>query len=306
MKEEVIYNEASTRPAPMLLRRVSWGAIIAGLVFALVTQFVLSLLGVAIGASTFEPYNAENQAKGFGIGAAIWVGLSSIISIFVGAWVAGRLSGGPRKTDGMLHGLATWGATTLLTLFLLTTAVGTLIGGTASLLGKAVTSGAKTADNTTGGDLKQQAMNMISQGTLTPTGRSGEGQNSLPAQAQQNPELAAALTSMFAKGGAAADPQDRDKAINALASQGTMSREEAASSVDRWNQQYLQTKAQAGQKIREAGDVAATGIAATAWSAFAILLLSAIAAALGGWLGTRGLSYINTGIQTTTGAPKTA
>ena len=101
MKEEYVYPEMPLgRPAPLFLRRVSWVAIFAGLVVALVLEIVLSLLGVAIGASTIAPFKEGTSAKTYGMGSAIWLGLTSVISIFGGACVAGRLSGGPRTTDG--------------------------------------------------------------------------------------------------------------------------------------------------------------------------------------------------------------
>ena len=71
-----------------------------------------------------------------------------------------------------------------------------------------------------------------------------------------------------------------------------MSHDEAASAVDRWDQQYQQTKGQTKEKAREVGQAAASGVAKGAWASFAILILSAIAAAYGGLIGTRGLSYI--------------
>ncbi len=36
-------------------RRISWGAVFAGVIIVLIVQFLLSLLGVGIGASTIDP-----------------------------------------------------------------------------------------------------------------------------------------------------------------------------------------------------------------------------------------------------------
>ena len=65
----------------------------------------------------------------------MWWLASTAIAVFVGAWVAGRLAGMPTKTDGMLHGIVTWAAATLLGLYLLTSTVGSIIGGTFGVLG---------------------------------------------------------------------------------------------------------------------------------------------------------------------------
>ncbi len=282
------------RPAPLFLRRVSWGAIFAGLVVGLVTQLVLSLLGVAIGASTIDPLREQNPASGYGTGALIWFGISALISAFVGACIAGRLSGGPRSVDGLIHGVVSWSAATLLTVFLLTTAVGGLMGGAATFLGRLVSGGSQVASQSGGMEnIRQQVTAMFPQAQqyLPPTGRAEGSETNLLSQAAQNPELMTVMTRMFSKGGAQQAPQERQEAINLLV-RGGMDQQQAANTIDRMDRQYQQTRAQAEQKTREVGAAAAKGTSAAAWGSFALLLLSAALAAWGGWIGTRGLSYI--------------
>ncbi len=115
-------------------KSISWGAILAGALLALVVQLMLSVLGIGIGASTINPLSEQNPADGIGTGAAIWFVVSSLIALFAGGWVAGHLAGVARNSDRALHGILTWGLTTLVTFYLLTTAIGGLIGGTANLL----------------------------------------------------------------------------------------------------------------------------------------------------------------------------
>jgi hypothetical protein len=258
----------------------------------MVTQIVLILLGVAVGATAFNPYESDPTA-GYGTGAGIWVGISALISAFVGACVAGRLSGGPRSTDGMLHGVVCWSAATLLTVFLLTTAVGNLLGGAANVLGRMVSTGTQQTAATGSGastleSMKQQLVQQFPQASqfLPPTGREDASTN-LFAQAARNPELMSALTSMEKKGGPEAAPQERDRAISILVNQGA-SEQEAAAMVNSFHQQYQSAQLQA----REAGEKVSTGMSAAAWGGFALLIISAALAAWGGWLGTRGLSYI--------------
>src|SRR5262245_35491040 len=106
MKEEVHsttwYPTTTAYPAsaPAVTRRISWGAIIAGLIVTLVCQILLSMLGVAIGASSIEPLQEQKPLEGLGMSAAIWWIVSSLISLFLGGCVAGRLAGVPRKADG--------------------------------------------------------------------------------------------------------------------------------------------------------------------------------------------------------------
>src|SRR5256885_5421315 len=114
---------------PPVTRRVSWGAVFAGLAIGLAIQITLSLLGVAVGASTIDPLRGDTPGKGIAIGAGIWLLISGLISTYIGACIAAHLSGAVNKSDRMLHGLMTWGAATLLTAFLLSSALGNLLGG---------------------------------------------------------------------------------------------------------------------------------------------------------------------------------
>jgi len=51
-------------PLTASLRRVSWGAILAGVVVALAVQVLLAMLGAAIGLATIEPTQAgDNTAE---------------------------------------------------------------------------------------------------------------------------------------------------------------------------------------------------------------------------------------------------
>ena len=54
------------------LKRISWGAIFAGTVLAIVLQLALSLLGLGIGLGTIDPLTEQNPMSGIGTGAAIW------------------------------------------------------------------------------------------------------------------------------------------------------------------------------------------------------------------------------------------
>ena len=46
------------------LRRVSWGAVMGGVVVALITQLLLSMLGIGIGVSTIEPATGDTPGAG--------------------------------------------------------------------------------------------------------------------------------------------------------------------------------------------------------------------------------------------------
>ena len=127
---------ARTRPTidddahTIMINRVAWGAIFAGVVVALVVQVLLTMLGAGIGMATLDPASADNPAAStFSISAAVWWMVSGIIAAFAGGYIAARMSGRTVPTTGALHGLTTWAFTTLVVLYLLTTTAGSLVGG---------------------------------------------------------------------------------------------------------------------------------------------------------------------------------
>jgi hypothetical protein len=301
MKEEVRVEHTAPRLAPSRVRRVSWGAIFAGLVVTMVVQMMLTLLGIAIGAATVSPLEQQNPTQGLALGSAIWLLASSLIAVWVGACVAGRLSGGPQRADGMIHGIVTWSASTLATLAMLATATGALLGGAGALLGGALAS----SKNDSG--VTSSAMNSVGQSlreifppaskVLPPTGRPGSGETAggqptggkLTSLAVQDPQIGTILARLESRGGVAQSPQDRDQLVNVLTSRHNVSQPEAVAMVNQWDQQFQQVKSQTTQKAREAGDTAARGISQGALWGFIALVLGLLVAAWGGWAGTASL-----------------
>ena len=112
--------------------RISWGAILAGTLTALAVVSMLNLLGLGIGFSTIDPMIESDPLHGLGTGTLIWLGLSNLAALFVGGMVAGRMSGYPSNSDGGLHGFLSWALYALVSFFLITSAVGTMVNGLSS------------------------------------------------------------------------------------------------------------------------------------------------------------------------------
>jgi hypothetical protein len=122
---------------PADMNRLSWGAVLAGALLALIIQLSLNLLGIAIGATSIHPETHDSASpETLATGAAFWVGLSTLISLFVGGWVAARFAGIPNQVDGVLHGIVVWSVVMLISLFFLGTTLGRVISGVTSLLGE--------------------------------------------------------------------------------------------------------------------------------------------------------------------------
>jgi hypothetical protein len=124
--------------------RLSWGAIFAGLVVAMVTQVVLSVLGLAIGLTIWDP---GDPAAHLGRGAGIWVAVAALISLFTGGVVVGRLAGVLTVGDGALHGGVMWGLSVIVTLWLTVAGAGMLLGGAFQLVGTAAGAGLGVMDD---------------------------------------------------------------------------------------------------------------------------------------------------------------
>ncbi len=120
--------------------RVSWASVWAGVLVGVVTLVLLNMLGVGIGFSTLDIQEESNPAKGLGIGSGIWYVVSSLIALFVAGWVSGRLAQTKRLFDGMLHGVLTWCVVTLISLYFITSTIGSIIGGAGSLVGSSLSS----------------------------------------------------------------------------------------------------------------------------------------------------------------------
>lgn len=107
--------------------RLSYRAIVAGVLSALVSQVVLMVLGAAIGLTAIA--GADGAQREIGIGFLVWLLISLAISAFIGAYVAAASARTPLRRDGMLHGFVTWAAVSLVGLFLIGGTLFRLVGG---------------------------------------------------------------------------------------------------------------------------------------------------------------------------------
>ncbi len=131
---------------------ISWGAILGGLVCIVSLSWLLYLLGLALGVSIADATDGDAIGNGLGIGATIWIIVSSLLAFFISSILAARLSGKVDSTVGMLHGFVLWGIGTTTMLVLSYCGVSTLlqtganmIGSTASTVSNIATSVASTS-----------------------------------------------------------------------------------------------------------------------------------------------------------------
>ena len=271
----------------LLHKRVSWAAIFAGVVLAVTVQLLLSMLGLGVGLGMVNT-NAGNMpnASSFGMGTGAWWLVSNLIALAVGGFVAARMAGVIQRGDGLLHGLVTWAIATLFTFYLLSTAVGGLIGGAYSVVGSTL-SAAGTTVKTAAGPAAQAAgvtpdsLQQQVRGYLQPTDQDPATMS--PADAQK--EIGTQLVT-YVRGGADA-PAARERVITIMAAQMHFSHEDAAKRFDDLQAKAEQTKNKAIQTAKNAAYQSAQAGSTAAYLAFGVLLLGGIVAAIAGSLATQ-------------------
>jgi hypothetical protein len=176
-----------------------------------------------------------------------------LIAALIGTYVAGRMSGLKRKTDGVLHGVVTWAVTTLLFVFLATSAGGSLLSGLFSIL---------NSGNT--GTQGSSITSMINRQMGT----------------SMSPEALSTLQEHISAG-------RRDQAIDYMSSAMGVQRDRAAGIVD---QALILSGSpeQASPAGREAANRAIQRAGTAAWIAFGTVALAFALSLLGGALGAMG------------------
>jgi len=100
---------------------VRWGAVAAGFVVAVGLQLLLTLLAVALGVTAGPRLGID--AENLTIGAGIWFVVQSLITMFVGGYIAASMGGSIRRADGALSGLLTWSLAMVVTVFFMSSSL---------------------------------------------------------------------------------------------------------------------------------------------------------------------------------------
>lgn len=280
--------------APVFRRRIFWGALFAGVVLTLAIQLLLGMLGLGVGFSTISPAQGPNglpNATNFEIGAALWWTISYLIALFAGGYTAARLAGVPTNWDGVLHGLLTWAFVLLVSFWLMTTAVGALIGGAFNTVSSAVSSLGSAATETvkaTAPQLMQAtglSPDVLNQRATELLGGPGGGDVKTMSRDTAAKEIGADLLTVLQGGDLA--QQARQRIVQIMAAQLGISEQEANSRLDQMIARLQKTKEQVVGEAKQAADQAASGLSKISFVGFVSLLLGACAGALGGRAGAR-------------------
>ncbi|MDB5647422.1 PhnA-like protein [Methylobacterium sp.] len=278
---------SSAEGRTVLVNQVSWGAIFAGAVAALVAQMILNMVGLGIGLSTLNPTGTDTpSASSLSTGAGLWWVGSGIVASLIGGFLAGRLSGKPVGSTSGYHGLISWAVTTLVIVYLLTSAVGGILGGAFG----GITSVLGGAGSAIGGTVQTAAQ--AAAPSLTKVGNPLDGIESKVRQASgnQDPEAlrnaAASAVRAYLSGDAAQQAQAEQTATDALAKAQGIPADQAKAQVQDYRKQYEKTVADAKAKAQAAAEATRSAAAQGSLYAALALVLGALAAFLGGRLGT--------------------
>ncbi|WP_133140856.1 hypothetical protein [Legionella genomosp. 1] len=100
--------------------KLNWSALFAGAIGGVGLNFLLNLLALAIGLSSFSI--AQDGSTRFSFAGYSLFCFSAFIAMFFTGWLAGKLSSGLllKKTWGMVHGFLAWCLLLLFTVMLIT------------------------------------------------------------------------------------------------------------------------------------------------------------------------------------------
>ncbi len=284
-------------------RRISWGAVLAGTVVAIMVMLLINLLTLGFGLQSIDPATEAQPLAGVGTGTLVGMIIANILALFLGGWVAGRLANETRGMEGALHGILVWGLVTLLSVWMLSTAVGRLVSGVAGVVGQGLSlvgqgvaaiapeaaqavEDALEAQGVNVDTIRQEASQVLEQTTGTPPEEAaGEAQDAAQ-DIVQNPQAAGQRLDQLIGQVFGAEPSEnvsRDDVVAALVESG-MSQEEAEQTVTNWEQTAEEARQRveaARQDVEEATQAATDAVGSAAIWAFFGLLLGAVIAMVG-------------------------
>lgn len=256
--------------------RVSWGGIFGGAFVALGVWALLYSLGLALGLSSID---AQEGVGGPALFTGIWSIITPLVALFVGGYVAARMSGIVDKMAGALHGAVVWGLTTVVGAFALTMLLGTLVG-TAVSAGKSAVSATASAGQGAASQL-QQSVDVTANQLLQPVNQRlrEAGKPEITAQ-QMSQALQGAVTMSLREG-----RLDSEIFTQSLAQNTNLSRQDVQEIASGAEQELNQ----AASQIQSTAASAAQGMGKAFWGVFFALLLGLASSVLGAVAGVSGL-----------------
>ena len=258
--------------------RISWRAIMAGATVSIGVWILLHVMGLAAGLTSIDPHS-PGSLRAAGIGTGIWSAIASLLALFAGGVLAGRIAGPVDRLGGALHGAVLWGLTTIAGLFLVVWAAGMVVQG-AARVGSSVVSAAGGMASLADSSDPMEALGLKSMDLLAPLNQKLQEQGK-PAL---TPDQVQSAVKEAVKGSVRQGRFDREILMSAL---------QRNTALTRADVQDLATQVeQSVDKVGSRLDAAQTGALQAAestgkglWWVFGALLLGLFAALGGAALG---------------------
>lgn len=239
--------------------RIAWGGVWSGLLVAVGVFLLLTVLGLAVGVSAADvDPGQDGNARGLGIGAAVWSGLTLLVALFVGGMVATRTGMVYDRATGMIEGVLVWVLAIILLIYLASSGIGMLASGVFGTLG-GVTRGA-TAAVTSSVDVGELSSGNVDQITAR-------------LNDPKTVQLVAAATGV--------SQAEAKTTLSEIAQRVESARNDPAQATAAAREGMEDIAAQAGARVERAAAEAQPYASATMWSTLLALVL-ALGAAVGG------------------------
>jgi hypothetical protein len=129
------FDDIAVAPAPE--HAVSWPAVFAGAAAAAALSLILLILGTGLGLASVSPWVQQGMgAATFGVSTILWISFTQLVASGMGGYLAGRLRTrwpGTQHDEvyfrDTAHGFLAWSVATLATAALLTSVIGSIVGG---------------------------------------------------------------------------------------------------------------------------------------------------------------------------------
>jgi hypothetical protein len=87
---------------------ISWPTIVAGAIAAIAIGFLLNVLGLALGAGVFNPYQTAAHTETMTVMGGLYMIFAQFVALQAGAYIASRAARYPDHFGGALTGFMVW------------------------------------------------------------------------------------------------------------------------------------------------------------------------------------------------------
>ncbi len=276
---EVLDEPVTSEPLYRDAARVSWGAIIAGLVVALGAWVLLTILGLAVGLSSVDPSHPASLRTG-GMVSGIWSLVVAFVALLIGGLVSARTAGIVTRPTGAIHGLVLWALATIASLWLAGLVVRGVVTAAAGLGADVVGAAGSVASTATkGGGL--ETLGIRPDDLLGPVNDKLRAEGKPQVTAQQLDATLKDAASMGVREGR----MDREVLVTSLARNTRMTRADAEDVASRVDMTVSSRSDQARRDLETTAARTADTTGKAMWWAFLGMIIGLGSAVIGSTLG---------------------